>query len=104
MRNILISIFLVCSGFVVPVMAPSCASGMLVHSPSEVDECAGLYASMQLEGVVNYKAFRQAVEGYRKIENRHRDILTLIDFYMAETAVEIMPHHSQMNMVPTKVL
>ena len=80
MRNILISIFLVCSGFVVPAMAPSFASGMLVHSPSEVDECANLYAFMQLEGIVNYKAFRQAVEGYRKIENRHRDILTLIDF------------------------
>ena len=50
MRNILISIFLVCSGFIVPAMAPSFASGMLVHSPSEVDECANLYASMQLEG------------------------------------------------------
>ena len=124
MRNILISIFFVCSGFVVPAMAPSFASGMLVHSPSEVDECANLYESMQLEGVVNYKAFRQAVEGYRKIENRHRDILTLIDFSkpstekrlyvfdmktakcfsillyrMAETAVRTMPHHSQTNMV-----
>ena len=40
---------------------------------------------MQLEGVVNYKAFRQAVEGYRKIENRHRDILTLIDFSKPST-------------------
>ena len=85
MRNILISIFLVCSGFVVPAMAPSFASGMLVHSPSEVDECANLYESMQLDGVVNYKAFRQAVEGYRKIENRHRDILTLIDFSKPST-------------------
>ena len=85
MRNILISIFLVCSGFIIPAMAPSSASGMLVHSPSEVDECANLYASMQLEGIVNYKAFRQAVEGYRKIENRHRDILTLIDFSKPST-------------------
>ena len=85
MRNILILIFLVCSGFIIPAMAPSSASGMLVHSPSEVDECANLYESMQLEGVVNYKAFRQAVEGYRKIENRHRDILTLIDFSKPST-------------------
>ena len=40
---------------------------------------------MQLEGVVNWKAFRQAVAGYNKIENRKRDILTLIDFSRPST-------------------
>ena len=84
-RNILISLFLAFSGFLVPAMAPSSVRGMLVHSPSEIDECAELYASMRLEGIVNYKAFRQAVEGYKKIGNRHRDILTLIDFSKPST-------------------
>ena len=50
-----------------------------------VEACAGLYRSMQLEGVVNWKAFRQAVAGYNKIENRKRDILTLIDFSRPST-------------------
>ena len=48
--------------------------------------CVDLYRSMQLEGVVNWKAFRQAVAGYHKIENRRRDILTLIDFSRPSTA------------------
>ena len=45
-----------------------------------------MYRSMQLEGVVNWKAFRQAVAGYDKIENRKRNILTLIDFSRPSTA------------------
>lgn len=83
-RNILISVVLLLSGFVSPAMAPS-SEGNIVYSPAEVDECAELYTSMQLEGIVNYKAFRQAVEGYKKISNRNRDILTLIDFSKPST-------------------
>ncbi len=52
---------------------------------SKMEACAGLYRSMQLEGMVNWKAFRQAVAGYYKIENRRRDILTLIDFSRPST-------------------
>lgn len=40
---------------------------------------------MGLEGMVNWRAFRQAVVGYDKIENRKRDILTLIDFSRPST-------------------
>lgn len=47
---------------------------------------ATLYRSMQLEGAVNWKAFLQALEGYYKIENRRRDVLTLIDFSRPSTA------------------
>lgn len=46
---------------------------------------AGLYRSMQLEGVVSWKAFRQAVTGYHKIADRKRDVLTLIDFSRPST-------------------
>lgn len=48
-------------------------------------ECAALFRSMGLEGVVNWKAFRQAMAGYRKIEGRKRDVLTLIDFSRPST-------------------
>lgn len=46
---------------------------------------AGLYHSMQLEGVVSWKAFHQAVTGYHKIADRKRDVLTLIDFSRPST-------------------
>lgn len=46
---------------------------------------AGLYRSMQLEGVVSWKAFHQAVTGYHKIADRKRDVLTLIDFSRPST-------------------
>lgn len=46
---------------------------------------SSLYQEMQLEGVVNKEAFRQAVTGYLKIEGRKKDILTLIDFSKPST-------------------
>lgn len=56
-----------------------------VVAEAKTDKVAELYRSMQLEGVVNWKAFRQAVAGYEKIEGRKRDILTLIDFSKPST-------------------
>lgn len=53
---------------------------------SDVEAYASLYRSMRLEGVVNWKAFRQAVAGYYKIDNRKREVLTLIDFSRPSTA------------------
>lgn len=53
---------------------------------TEVDVCRGLYQSMQLEGVVNWQAFRQAVTGYYRIEGKRREVLTLIDFSLPSTA------------------
>lgn len=52
----------------------------------EADACRSLYRDMQLEGIVNWKAFRQAVAGYERIEGRRRDVLTLIDFSLPSTA------------------
>lgn len=53
---------------------------------TEADVCRGLYQSMQLEGVVNWQAFRQAVTGYYRIEGKRREVLTLIDFSLPSTA------------------
>ena len=56
-----------------------------VSLAAESAACADLYRSMQLEGVVSWKAFRQAVTGYHKIADRKRDVLTLIDFSRPST-------------------
>jgi hypothetical protein len=49
------------------------------------DRCLQLYREMDLEGRVNYAAFRQAVTGYYRIGGRKRKVLTLIDFSKPST-------------------
>lgn len=49
------------------------------------DRCLQLYREMDLEGRVNYAAFRQAVTGYYRIGGRKREVLTLIDFSKPST-------------------
>ena len=42
--------------------------------------CRQLYADMQLDSMVDYTAFEQAITGAQAIERRNKDIITLIDF------------------------
>lgn len=56
-----------------------------VNAPARSTLCSSLYHDMQLEGVVNWEAFRQAVTGYYKISGRKKNILTLIDFSKPST-------------------
>ena len=51
----------------------------------EADASVSLYQAMGLEGIVSQEAFRQAVAGYKKIKDRKRDVLTLIDFSKPST-------------------
>lgn len=44
-----------------------------------------LYADMNLENIINYSAFEQAISGYNKIEVKNKDIITLIDFTKPST-------------------
>ena len=67
---------------------------------SDVEAYASLYRSMQLEGVVNWKAFRQAVAGYYKIDNRKREVLTLIDFSRPSTAKRLFVFDMRERKVP----
>ena len=53
---------------------------------SELAACEQLFEEMELGGTVNFIAFRQAVAGYYKIDNRKREVLTLIDFSRPSTA------------------
>ena len=51
----------------------------------EVSSCRQLYQEMQLEGVVNFEAFEQTITGYHKIEDKTKEILTLVDFSKPST-------------------
>ncbi len=44
-----------------------------------------LYEEMNLGGIVGYTAFKHAFEGYNRIENKNKEILTLIDFTKPST-------------------
>lgn len=78
-------LFIPCSLFWCDSQSASTTEILETVVTAEAESCAVLYRSMQLEGVVNWNAFRQAVAGYQKIENRKRDILTLIDFSRPST-------------------
>ena len=79
-------LFLPCTLFWGGKSADSTPDSAERAAASDVEAYASLYRSMQLEGVVNWKAFRQAVAGYYKIDNRKREVLTLIDFSRPSTA------------------
>ena len=52
---------------------------------SVTSSCRQLYVEMELDGVVNYAAFEQAVAGYNKITQKDKEILTLVDFSKPST-------------------
>lgn len=79
-------LFLPCTSFLGGKSSDSTPDFAERAASSDVEAYASLYRSMQLEGVVNWKAFRQAVAGYYKIDNRKREVLTLIDFSRPSTA------------------
>lgn len=78
-------LFLPCTLFLGGKSSDSTLDSAERAAVSDVEAYASLYRSMQLEGVVNWKAFRQAVAGYYKIDNRKREVLTLIDFSRPST-------------------
>lgn len=51
----------------------------------EVSSCKQLYNEMQLEGIVNFTAFEQAIAGYDKIGEKTKEIMTLVDFSKPST-------------------
>ena len=111
----------------VPNHAPA-SEPVSVASTPETDEIDQLFDDMQLDGIVSYTAFRQAVTGYQKIEQKSKSIMTLIDFskpstekrlyvldmknkkllytpsyHTAKIAEETMQPHSPIKTVRTKV-
>lgn len=56
-------------------------------SPSSifVSETQKLYSEIQLDNIVDYNAFEQALAGYNKINTKRKDIITVIDFTKPST-------------------
>lgn len=54
-------------------------------SCSELMAGEQLFEQMQLDGIVNFIAFREAVAGYHRIEQKTKPIMTLIDFTKPST-------------------
>lgn len=61
------------------------SSGRSVLQASDISDCYKLYAEMQLQNVINFEAFEQAVTGYKHIKAKNKGILTLIDFSKPST-------------------
>lgn len=64
------------------VVAPLASS---LRPVSELAAGEQLFEEMNLGGIVNYIAFRQAVAGYNRIKEKNKPILTLIDFSKPST-------------------
>ncbi len=67
-----------------PVQTVASSEGKGSSMVEEMDGSA-LFHSMHLDGVVSFLAFRQAVDGYNKIEQKNKPVLTLIDFTKPST-------------------
>ena len=79
-------IILTCFLLALPFLGKPEKSHTLPERPADNDsELPELYTQMGLEGIVNTQAFRMAVEGYNKITDRRRNVLTLIDFSKPST-------------------
>lgn len=80
MQKVILYIFL----FFLPVIhSPFQEETVIVHPA--LTECRRLYEEIQLEHTVNYAAFEQAITGYKKINERNKRILTLIDYSKPST-------------------
>ncbi|MGA6116943.1 murein L,D-transpeptidase catalytic domain family protein [Sphingobacterium anhuiense] len=51
----------------------------------KISKVDALYESMNLKDVVNYKAFKEAMEGYRLLPAKNKDVLSIIDFTLPST-------------------
>ncbi|MFC3199666.1 murein L,D-transpeptidase catalytic domain family protein [Parapedobacter deserti] len=56
-----------------------------IRPQPEQSETQKLYDSLQLQSVLNYEAFEQAMAGYTSIPAKNKDILTVIDFTLPST-------------------
>lgn len=58
----------------------------LPEAPEIVEvKCQKLYDEIGLEGIVNYKAFEQAILGFHLVDRKNKDIIAVIDFSKPST-------------------
>lgn len=80
MQKVLVFIFLM----ILPVGYSSNMEKESAPAPM-VSDCEMLYSEMELEDIVDYKAFEKAMVGYNKISDKTKDTLTVIDFSKPST-------------------
>ncbi|MDR1743086.1 MAG: murein L,D-transpeptidase catalytic domain family protein [Dysgonamonadaceae bacterium] len=49
-------------------------------SPTTISEYESLYEQMNLDSLINFKAFEYAYKGYKKLNKNNKSLLTVIDF------------------------
>lgn len=77
-------LFFPVSCFLETGILPMCRTGRMLRWRWRLPHVPAV-RTMQLEGIVGWDAFRQAVTGYYKIAGHKRDVLTLIDFSRPST-------------------
>jgi hypothetical protein len=60
-------------------------TSVIVNEATEVSEVKELYEALQLQQEVSFRAFFQAMEGYKHIKEVKNPVLTLIDFSKPST-------------------
>lgn len=81
MQKVIIYVLL----FFFPVSYSGIKDSPSIPPVSVTSECEKLYNDMHLANTINYAAFEQAFIGYNKIEEKNRNIITLIDFTKPST-------------------
>ena len=56
-----------------------------VFANGTVFQAKELYNEMKLNGLINYQAFSQAIDGFNKTKNKEKNILTIVDFSLPST-------------------
>ena len=57
----------------------------VTQETTKTSECRRLYADIKLENIINYPLFERAIAGYKEIDTKNRDIITIIDFSKPST-------------------
>lgn len=84
MQKVILFLFLLFPLSYASTQVPDSDKSSSAFSP-ELAAGEQLFEEMQLDGLVNFLAFRQAVAGYNRIKEKSKSIMTLIDFSKPST-------------------
>ncbi|MDN4753824.1 murein L,D-transpeptidase catalytic domain family protein [Porphyromonadaceae bacterium W3.11] len=84
-RKVLLGFIAVCIAALSPSRTEASREVGAIYLNDSVVVEGALYATLKLNDVVGFDAFRTALRGYNKIEEKGREVLTLIDFSKPST-------------------
>lgn len=65
--------------------SPVSITGRVDVGVAAVSQTEALYDEMRLDGIVDYTAFEQVMQGYKRIDGIRKEIITLVDFTKPST-------------------